>query len=205
MTSDSNKKNVTSPPYLLVAMPHLQDPNFKHTVVLITEQNSEGTLGFVINRPTTTSLKSVLPSHEQPIPPQVPVWFGGPVGRDVGIILTQCHQSRDKESIGGGLKISNHAETMKELCLYAESYAHNPNQKKSDPGQSLYPFRFLSGHSGWERQQFMDEIHGGYWNQMELDLELVLNTPWNQMWDHAWSKLGLNPVDCAPSSNTYLN
>ena len=36
---------------LLVASPALVDPNFARTVVLMTEHNSDGAMGIVLNRP----------------------------------------------------------------------------------------------------------------------------------------------------------
>jgi putative transcriptional regulator len=37
---------------LLVAAPDLVDPNFRRTVVLVTEHTDEGAMGLVLNRPT---------------------------------------------------------------------------------------------------------------------------------------------------------
>ena len=46
---------------LLVATPMLGDPNFRRTVVLIVEHESEqGTLGVVLNRPTQVPVGQVL-------------------------------------------------------------------------------------------------------------------------------------------------
>src|SRR5262249_15198795 len=39
-------------PSLLLAMPQLRDPNFSRTVVLLCEHGPEGSVGFVVNRPT---------------------------------------------------------------------------------------------------------------------------------------------------------
>ena len=45
---------------LLVASPALTDPNFERTVVLLTEHNDEGAMGIVLNRPSDTSVGSVV-------------------------------------------------------------------------------------------------------------------------------------------------
>ena len=45
----------------LVASPHLKDPNFKESVVLICEYGPGGTIGLVINRPTAFPLSKVFP------------------------------------------------------------------------------------------------------------------------------------------------
>src|SRR3989442_2440209 len=45
----------------LVATPHLRDPNFRQTVVLICEHGSGGSLGLVVNRRTDQHIMEVLP------------------------------------------------------------------------------------------------------------------------------------------------
>jgi putative AlgH/UPF0301 family transcriptional regulator len=42
----------------LIAEPSLRDPNFRETVILITHHNSTGTMGVIINRPTTTRCRT---------------------------------------------------------------------------------------------------------------------------------------------------
>ena len=37
---------------LLISEPFLPDPNFERTVVLLCEHNEEGTVGFVLNKPS---------------------------------------------------------------------------------------------------------------------------------------------------------
>ncbi|MFQ5554088.1 MAG: YqgE/AlgH family protein, partial [Acidimicrobiia bacterium] len=64
---------------LLVATPHLYDPNFYRTVVWIVEHGSEGALGLVLNRPTTEALGDHLPGWAAAaVAPHV-VFVGGPV------------------------------------------------------------------------------------------------------------------------------
>ena len=46
---------------LLIASPALLDPNFARTVVFITEHNEEGAMGIVLNRPSESSVESVVP------------------------------------------------------------------------------------------------------------------------------------------------
>ncbi len=46
---------------LLVATPLLEDPNFRRSVVFMIEHGSEGSLGVVINRPSTRLLEPLLP------------------------------------------------------------------------------------------------------------------------------------------------
>src|SRR5215471_2635820 len=44
----------------LIAMPVLNDPNFRQTVVLLCEHGPEGSLGLVVNRPTDLEVSNLL-------------------------------------------------------------------------------------------------------------------------------------------------
>src|SRR6266550_1068014 len=67
---------------LLIASPTLLDPNFARTVVFITEHNDEGAMGIVLNRPSESSVESVVPQLAD-IAGGEPIYVGGPVQPDV--------------------------------------------------------------------------------------------------------------------------
>ena len=46
---------------LLISEPFLNDPNFKRSVILLAEHIEEGTLGFILNQPSTLLLKDLVP------------------------------------------------------------------------------------------------------------------------------------------------
>jgi len=72
---------------LVVATPLLVDPNFRRTVVLILDHDEEGTLGVVVNRPTTVDVATVLePWAELTTAPGV-IFQGGPVALDSALGL----------------------------------------------------------------------------------------------------------------------
>ena len=65
---------------LLVATPLLGDPNFRRTVVLIVEdEEEEGTLGVVLNRPTEVPVGQVLEPWTDLVTGPSVVFRGGPV------------------------------------------------------------------------------------------------------------------------------
>src|SRR3954447_26245495 len=63
---------------LLIASPGLEDPNFRRTVVLVTEHGDEGAMGIVLNRPATATVGDVVPELEALHDPEDPVHVGGP-------------------------------------------------------------------------------------------------------------------------------
>jgi putative transcriptional regulator len=72
---------------LLIASPSLLDPNFKRTVVLITEHSEEGAAGLVINRPSPSAVSDLVPQLEPLVDDGEQVWVGGPVQQDAVLVL----------------------------------------------------------------------------------------------------------------------
>ena len=114
------------PPTLLVASPQLQDPNFKKSVVLLLEYSDQGSMGFVINRPAGVPLQEVLSEQDYDIPTDVPVWFGGPVETETGIILhnqadTEAAEA-EKKAMGPSVILSSNEQTLESLLDYATTH-----------------------------------------------------------------------------------
>src|ERR1700733_12366601 len=73
---------------LLVATPILGDPNFKRAVVLIVEhEDVQGTLGVVLNRPTTIGVGQVLEQWTELATEPSVVFRGGPVAPNSALAL----------------------------------------------------------------------------------------------------------------------
>jgi putative transcriptional regulator len=72
---------------LLIASPSLLDPNFRRTVVLVTEHSEEGASGLVLNRPSPSPVVELVPSLEPLVEEEEPVWFGGPVQPNAVLVL----------------------------------------------------------------------------------------------------------------------
>jgi len=73
---------------LLIASPALLDPNFKRTVVLVTEHSNDGAAGLVLNRPSPAPVAELVPQLEPLVEDdEEPVWLGGPVQPDAVLVL----------------------------------------------------------------------------------------------------------------------
>ena len=81
--------------HFLIAMPSLQDPFFKRSVVYICEHNEEGAMGLIINKPMENltvegilkKLKITSGERDPAIRLDKPVFSGGPLAEDRGFIL----------------------------------------------------------------------------------------------------------------------
>ena len=71
---------------LLVAGPDLLDPNFRRTVVLISEHSEEGAMGVVLNRPSEHTVAEAVPDLADVVEPGDHVHIGGPV-QPTGVVV----------------------------------------------------------------------------------------------------------------------
>lgn len=71
---------------VLISEPFIQDPTFERSVILMTDHNSEGSVGFVLNQKSDYLISQLVPdlSHID-----LPVNIGGPVELDC-IALHSC-------------------------------------------------------------------------------------------------------------------
>src|SRR5438552_4109844 len=68
---------------LLVAHPNMLDPNFRRTVLFISEHDpGEGALGVIINRPLDRQVADLVTEAPPEGLAEVPVFLGGPVGKN---------------------------------------------------------------------------------------------------------------------------
>src|SRR6201982_3039744 len=87
---------------LLVAHPNMLDPNFRRTVLFISEHDpGEGALGVIINRPLDRQVADLVPDETPAGLADVPGFLGGPVGKNQLMFAAfEWHQS-------GGLKLNH--------------------------------------------------------------------------------------------------
>ena len=80
---------------LLIASPALLDPNFRRTVVLVTEHTDEGAAGLVLNRPSPAEVAELVPQLEPLVEDGEQVWLGGPVQQDAVLVLGEFVDPED--------------------------------------------------------------------------------------------------------------
>src|ERR1043165_4098102 len=67
---------------LLLAHPAMRDPNFRHSVVLMSAHSSEGAMGVVLNRPLGKRLGQLSGDFALGALASVPLFTGGPVNNE---------------------------------------------------------------------------------------------------------------------------
>src|SRR5713101_4197379 len=80
---------------LLLASPALVDPNFRRTVVLVTEHNEEGAAGLVLNRLSETAVAEAVPDILPLVAEEERVYVGGPVQQSAVLVLAEFDDPED--------------------------------------------------------------------------------------------------------------
>ncbi|MBO1538231.1 YqgE/AlgH family protein [Pseudomonas sp. OA65] len=177
-------KNV-SPTYLkhhfLIAMPHMADPNFAHTLTYIVEHTANGAMGLVINRPQELNLADILeqlrPEVEPPLLCQhVPIFIGGPVQTDRGFVLHPSGPKFQATVDLDGLSLSTSQDV---LFAIADGVG---------PAKSLIAL----GYAGWEPGQLEAELADNAWLTCPFDADILFNTSSELRLEAAASRLGVN-------------
>lgn len=160
---------------LLISEPFLMDPNFKRSVVLLTDHQEEGTMGFVLNQPSTLILSDLIPDLGNA---EFPVYIGGPVGLDTVHFIHRCYDRlHDGDKIGKDIYWGGNFEALKILL---ESGSIRPDEIK-----------FFIGYSGWAEGQLDYEIEENTWivsDQFHQDI--VFSDDEEELWKEVIINLG---------------
>jgi putative transcriptional regulator len=153
---------------LLVATPLLLDPNFARTVVLLLDHDETGTLGAVLNRPSTVSVSSVLPAWDAVASPPQVLFQGGPVGTDSALAVGELVPGADEpvgfREVFGGIGIVD-LDTPVELL-----------------SPVLRGLRVFAGYAGWGVGQLAAEIEEGSWYVVDSLPSDVFHTRSGDLW-----------------------
>jgi len=158
---------------LLIAEPFLNDPNFARSVILLCESGAEGTVGFVLNKPTVLNLGDVLPELYSET---LPIFQGGPVHMDTLHILHRIPEILGGVEIASGTYWGGSYEALQRIVY----------------GKDVSPadIRLFIGYSGWSPGQLDNELKEGSWLVSETDPALLFDTESTELWKRSVQNLG---------------
>lgn len=151
----------------LVASPALLDPNFRHSVVLVTQMPDGGSIGFIVNRPGQRSLAQILPDNEVMQRFTEPLYLGGPV--EAAGLFAMFRASKNPQ---GALRV-----------LGDVSFALSPavvEQLLQAPPERV---RFFNGYAGWAPGQLALELERGGWHVLNADADIVFRKNMDTLWE----------------------
>jgi len=157
----------------LVAQPSLDDPNFRQTIVLILAHNDDGAFGLVVNRPVN---KAGLP---------FPVFNGGPCPAP-GFFILHGHAewlAPQAEAVNEQENEHEGEEKQREVApgIFLGDPACLKRAAQLADGEKVR-FRAFQGYAGWGPGQLESELHGGSWQVMAADSDILFGTPVETLW-----------------------
>lgn len=159
--------------FLLVASPHAVD-ELRETVVLVAVHGEEGSLGFVLNRPSACRLGDSLLRLGVVVPPELdrggPTWRGGRTRPDIGWLIFDAR----------GIEVPEDSCLLTPEIGVTASPAAVEQVLAQDASTML-----ILGHLTWDADELDAEIREGKWMRTEVDPKLVFDAPATHRWSHA--------------------
>ena len=156
----------------LVASKRLRDSNFYKTVVLIIEDGSEGSMGLVVNRPSSVTVAHALSEHFHLPETDDQVYVGGPVEPSALFIL---HSAADLETedalVLPGVYVGSSADAFERIVRAASD------------GDPELRFRIFSGCAGWAPGQLAGELERGDWIYLPATVESLFDSDPYELWN----------------------
>ena len=172
MFSDDENDSIEITGSLMLAHPHLKDPNFVRSVVLMTAHEDEGSLGVVINRSAGMALGEVDPSLKKYGLQDVPLYIGGPVASDQLILA--------------GWKVDSIFNEFQ--LFFGLDPAKAQIKREQDPDLKLRAFR---GYAGWSKDQLEGELSDNAWVVSEMDGIALNRFEGDDLWRHVIMNINL--------------
>ena len=180
---------------LLVAMPQLDDPNFRRSVVLLVHHGTGGSFGIVLNRALDLTISELMQNSGIAWPAGIgSVGWGGPVQPERGWVVFaddrptsippegEDGDEDDVATLQQGLRVTGSLEMLRSVA------SHPPAE-----------VRLFLGYAGWGAEQLESELAEGAWLLAPLRREVVFETAADEMWENVVRGLGIDPTALVPA------
>ena len=161
---------VTSPAQgvFLVASRQMSDPRFQRSVILLLAHGEEGTLGLIINRPTSLPLSEALPELGRGAKKHR-LFFGGPVAMNTLMFLIHSKTSPAHATpVLEDVYVSANRAALEQLLGSSKSAAQ---------------IRLYFGHAGWAPGQLNAELASGSWQLFQADAATLFHEQADTLWE----------------------
>ena len=130
---------------LLLSVPALMDPNFRHTVVLLAEHAGHGAVGVILNRPSDITVAWGAAPLADLVEPDAPLHEGGPVSPNTAVLLVEVADPALLDlPVRGSIGIVT-------------------GEIDDDLRRHILRARVFAGHAGWGPTQLEAELTEGSW------------------------------------------
>jgi putative transcriptional regulator len=175
---------------LLIASPSIHDPNFRRTVVYMTEHGEEGAMGLVLNRAAETTVGEAVPDLAWLADEDAVVHVGGPVAPQSVVVLAEF-----EEPERSALIVDEDLGFVPAEVDDAEALA-----------EALGRRRVFAGHAGWGPGQLEAEMEEESWIVEPARREDVFTSDPEELWSQVLRRKGqeyalLSTMPMDPSLN----
>jgi putative transcriptional regulator len=162
---------------LLVASPSIGDPRFHHSVILMVRHDQDGAFGIIINRPIgeepLARLLERFGENETTATGEMPIFFGGPVQRELGFVLHSSDYRRGETiDIDARVAMTSTREILRDIG------------SSQGPKQVLIAF----GYAGWGPGQLEGELQRRSWSVAPAEAKLIFDVERDKVWELAYSQ-----------------
>lgn len=167
--------------HFLIAMPHMDDPNFAQSLIYLVDHSSQGAMGLVINQPNGLNLADVLEQLRPEVTPAehclgMPIMSGGPVQTDRGFVLHPAGHHYQATLELGELGLSTSQDVLFAIA------------DQTGPSRHLIAL----GYAGWGAGQLETELAENAWLSCPADPAILFDLPHDQRLNAAARNLGVN-------------
>jgi putative transcriptional regulator len=166
--------------HLLIASPHLRDPNFARSVVLLIQHNEDGALGVILNRPVEATIEEVWSQvSEEPCNAEGHLHEGGPCPGP--LMVAHMDASCSQINICEGIYFSTDRQSIEQLVA-----------------KSSEPMKFFINYAGWGPGQLEGEIESGGWTTTPAGRDEIFRSDeelWSEVLRLAGRRSRLKGVD----------
>jgi len=167
---------------LLIAVPHMEDPRFRHSVIFMCSHSRSGAVGLVVNKIIEdmpfSELLQQLEIERGDNGKAIRVHFGGPVEPGRGFVLhTADYKIDGTTQVAGGMALTATTDILRDMAS----------------GRGPQDCLLALGYSGWGPGQLDREIQENGWLVVPSDRDLLFDADVESKWQRAYAKLGVEP------------
>jgi putative transcriptional regulator len=155
---------------ILVARRHMLDPNFAETVILLVQYDEKGSVGLIINRPSSIPLSRLTKEFEGVKGRTDPLYLGGPVERSGVMALVRSRTKPEDAKL-----------------VFADIYmiSVKTTLEKAITSSTANTLHLYLGYAGWDARQLEWELGMNAWDVLPANAGIVFDphpeTLWNRL------------------------
>lgn len=166
--------------HFLIAMPAMEDPFFKESVIYLCEHSADGAMGIIVNKPSPIMMDLLFDSTKTPTPERFHgqnVLMGGPVQVDRGFLVhTPAGSWESSLMVTDDIAITTSRDIIMGLT------------QENEVNKAVATI----GYSSWSAGQLEQELANNSWISTPADMQILFDMPYKQRYKAALQLLNID-------------